>query len=35
MAGRIATDANTAVIPGSLARMVVGPASAREIGWLR
>ena len=35
MAGRIATDAGTAIIPESLARMVVGPASAREIGWLR
>jgi hypothetical protein len=35
MAGRIATDANAAVIPESLAQMVVGPASAREIGWLR
>ncbi len=35
MAGRIAIDAGTAVIPESLAQMVVGPASAREIGWLR
>jgi hypothetical protein len=35
MAGRIATAANDAVIPGSLARMLVGTASAREIGWLR
>ena len=35
MAGRIATGANTAVVPESLARMVVGPASAGEIGWLR
>jgi hypothetical protein len=35
MAGRIATGASTAIIPESLAPMVVGPASAREIGWLR
>lgn len=35
MAGRIATDASTAVIPDSLARMRVGPITAREIGWLR
>jgi hypothetical protein len=35
MAGRIATGANAAVIPESLAPMIVGPASAREIGWLR
>ena len=35
MAGRIATGASTAIIPESLDSMVVGPASAREIGWLR
>jgi len=35
MAGRIATGAGTAIIPDSLDPMVVGPASAREIGWLR
>jgi len=35
MAGRIAMDASTAIIPERLDRMVVGPATAREIGWLR
>jgi hypothetical protein len=35
MAGRIATGANEAVIPASLEQMLVGPATAREIGWLR
>jgi len=35
MAGRIATDASSAVIPDSLARMRVGAITAREIGWLR
>lgn len=35
MAGRIARSAREAVIPDSLASMTVGPATAREIGWLR
>jgi hypothetical protein len=35
MAGRIATSPREAVIPASLAQMTVGPATAREIGWLR
>lgn len=35
MAGRIATGARTAAIPDSLEQMTVGPATAREIGWLR
>jgi hypothetical protein len=35
MAGRIATSASMAAIPESLAQMTVGPATAREIGWLR
>lgn len=35
MAGRIATSAATAEIPERLRQMVVGPATAREIGWLR
>jgi hypothetical protein len=35
MAGRIATSAGTAVMPDSLEQMTVGPATAREIGWLR
>jgi len=35
MAGRIATSAAEAVIPDSLAQMLVGPATAREIGWLQ
>ena len=35
MAGRIAVSAREAVIPESLSDMVVGPATAREIGWLR
>jgi len=35
MAGRIATRADEAVIPDNLAQMLVGPATAREIGWLR
>jgi hypothetical protein len=35
MAGRIATSASDAEIPGRLAEMRVGPATAREIGWLR
>jgi hypothetical protein len=35
MAGRIATSADTAVIPDSLDQMTVGPDTAREIGWPR
>jgi hypothetical protein len=35
MAGRIATSPRDAVIPASLAQMMVGPATAREIGWLQ
>ena len=35
MAGRIAMSANLAELPESLADMVVGPATAREIGWTR
>ena len=35
MAGRIATGAAAAVIPDGLAPMLLGPATAREIGWLR
>lgn len=35
MAGRIATSPREAIIPASLAQMTVGPATAREIGWLR
>jgi hypothetical protein len=35
MAGRIATSAQDATIPGSLVQMIVGPATAREIGWRR
>ena len=34
MAGRIATGPRDAVIPDSLAWMLVGPATAREIGWM-
>ena len=34
MAGRIATTAREAEIPGGLAQMRVGPVTAREIGWL-
>jgi len=34
MAGRIATSSAEAVIPDSLAQMLVGPATAREIGWV-
>jgi hypothetical protein len=33
MAGRIATGAHDAVIPASLEQMLVGPVTAREIGW--
>lgn len=35
MAGRIATAAGDAVIPDSLETMLVGPVTAREIGWLQ
>jgi hypothetical protein len=33
MAGRIALAANEAIIVEDLAQMVVGPLTAREIGW--
>jgi hypothetical protein len=33
MAGRVAVSAHEAVIPDRLQQMVVGPATAREIGW--
>jgi len=35
MAGRIPIDAVTAEIPDSLRQVVIGPATAREIGWQR
>lgn len=35
MAGRIALDAHRATVPGSLDDVVVGPVTAREIGWTR
>jgi hypothetical protein len=35
MAGRIATSASAAVIPGTLDEVLVGPLTAREIGWQR
>ncbi len=35
MAGRIAIRADDAEIPDALAQMRVGPATAREIGWLQ
>lgn len=35
MAGRIATSRAAAVMPDSLDAVVVGPVTAREIGWLR
>jgi hypothetical protein len=35
MAGRIALGPREAAIPDGLDRMLVGPATAREIGWLR
>ena len=35
MAGRIAVSANRAELPGSLTDMVIGAATAREIGWTR
>jgi hypothetical protein len=33
MAGRIASSARQAEMPDGLDRMLVGPATAREIGW--
>jgi hypothetical protein len=33
MAGRIALDARSAAMPEDLSQVVVGPATAREIGW--
>jgi hypothetical protein len=33
MAGRVATNARDAVIPGDLTPMLIGPRTAREIGW--
>jgi len=33
MAGRVAVNAREAVIPDGVQQMVVGPATAREIGW--
>jgi hypothetical protein len=35
MAGRVATGPRAAVIPDELATMLVGPLTAREIGWTR
>jgi hypothetical protein len=35
MAGRVATGPRAAVIPDDLATMLVGPLTAREIGWTR
>jgi hypothetical protein len=35
MAGRLAVAPHTAVIPDSLGQMVVGPLTAREIGWTK
>jgi len=35
MAGRVALGATEATIPGDLGAMVVGPGTAREIGWTR
>jgi hypothetical protein len=35
MAGRIATGRNAAVMPDSLDDVLVGPLTAREIGWVR
>jgi hypothetical protein len=35
MAGRIAVSATQAELPDSLADMVIGAATAREIGWTR
>jgi hypothetical protein len=33
MAGRIPLDAQHAEIPSTLRQVVIGPATAREIGW--
>lgn len=33
MGGRVPISQDSAEIPGSLARVVIGPATAREIGW--
>jgi hypothetical protein len=35
MAGRIAESARSATIPDDLSLVIVGPATAREIGWIR
>jgi hypothetical protein len=35
MAGRVASSAREAVIPATVQQMIVGPATAREIGWIR
>jgi len=35
MAGRIATSASAAVIPAALDAVLIGPRTAREIGWQR
>ena len=35
MAGRVPLTANRAEIPDSLAAVVVGPETAREIGWIK
>jgi hypothetical protein len=35
MAGRVAVAPNVAVIPDNLGQMVVGPLTAREIGWTK
>jgi hypothetical protein len=35
MAGRIAANAREASVPDDLSRMLVGPATAEEIGWTR
>lgn len=34
MAGRVATSARDAIVPASLDAMLVGPQTAREIGWI-
>jgi hypothetical protein len=33
MAGRVPIDAHDSIMPSSLASVVIGPATAREIGW--
>jgi hypothetical protein len=35
MAGRVAVSPSDAEIPASLEQMLVGPATAREIGWVQ